>query len=248
MLTLTGDDPLNTDSWTKNPKPVFQRADQNRVFGPGHNGFFKSPDGTEDWIVYHGNDQPSDGCDGARMTRVQKINWNADGTPDFGIPLPDDQPIAAPSGDMGIDPLPEFPPLDLARFKSVGLDAYIRHVNFQIAYNASVVPLADSQFIVIPGLADPEAVSLQSSNFPSFYIRQMNNAVTLSGFDNTENFNADATWWIRPGLSDERLVSLESFSQPGFYIARKFGVPALSELTDALSTKDREIATFTEEK
>ena len=61
MLTYTGDDPLSADSWTKSPSPVFQGTDE--VFSPGHNTFFKSPDGTEDWIVYHANDSASGGCD-----------------------------------------------------------------------------------------------------------------------------------------------------------------------------------------
>ena len=55
MLTYTGGDPLAAASWVKDPEPVFQRSDANGVYGPGHNGFFKSPDGTEDWIVYHAN-------------------------------------------------------------------------------------------------------------------------------------------------------------------------------------------------
>jgi len=54
MLTYNGTgDPLDSASWVKSPNPVFQRSNANGVYGPGHNGFFKSPDGTEDWIVYH---------------------------------------------------------------------------------------------------------------------------------------------------------------------------------------------------
>ncbi len=50
MLIAAGDaDVMNPDSWKQYPKPVFERSDANGVFGPGHNGFFRSPDGTEDW-------------------------------------------------------------------------------------------------------------------------------------------------------------------------------------------------------
>ncbi|MEE1940063.1 family 43 glycosylhydrolase [Streptomyces sp. TRM 70361] len=99
LLTLTGTDPLNRDHWTKSPDPVFQRSDANGVFAPGHNGFFKSPDGTEDWIVYHANDSASGGCDMNRSTRAQKFTWNADGTPDFGTPVRTGVPLTAPSGE-----------------------------------------------------------------------------------------------------------------------------------------------------
>jgi GH43 family beta-xylosidase len=56
------------------------------VYAPGHNGFFKSPDGTEDWIVYHANNSASGGCDMNRSTRAQKFTWNPDGTPKLRRP------------------------------------------------------------------------------------------------------------------------------------------------------------------
>ncbi|GAA3678398.1 hypothetical protein GCM10022267_76540 [Lentzea roselyniae] len=99
LLTLTGTDPLNRSHWTKSPDPVFQRNDGNGVFAPGHNGFFKSPDGTEDWIVYHANDSASGGCDMNRSTRAQKFTWNADGTPNFGTPVRLGTQLTAPSGE-----------------------------------------------------------------------------------------------------------------------------------------------------
>ena len=80
---------------------VFQRSDDNKVYAPGHNGFFKSPDGSEDWIVYHANDNPDDGCGGKRSTRVQKFTWNADGTPNFGIPVSTTMDSPNSSGDVG---------------------------------------------------------------------------------------------------------------------------------------------------
>ena len=99
LLTLTGTDPLNRSHWTKHPNPVFQRDDAGSVFAPGHNGFFTSPDGTEDWIVYHANDSASGGCDMNRSTRAQRFTWNADGTPNFGIPVPLGVQLTAPSGE-----------------------------------------------------------------------------------------------------------------------------------------------------
>ncbi|TDV56494.1 glycoside hydrolase family 43 protein [Actinophytocola oryzae] len=99
LLTLTGTDPLNRAHWTKSADPVFQRSDGNGVYAPGHNGFFRSPDGTEDWIVYHANSSASGGCDMNRSTRAQKFTWNADGTPNFGTPVRLGTALAAPSGE-----------------------------------------------------------------------------------------------------------------------------------------------------
>ena len=99
LLELTGDDPLNVAHWKKSPQPVFSRTEQ--VFGPGHNGFFTSPDGKEQWLVYHGNDNASDGCSAKRSLRAQKFSFNAAGQPEFGTPLAPGVVVAAPSGEDG---------------------------------------------------------------------------------------------------------------------------------------------------
>ncbi|MFN8528147.1 MAG: family 43 glycosylhydrolase [Anaerolineae bacterium] len=245
MLTYTGDNPLDPASWVKSPEPVFQRADQNGVYAPGHNGFFQSPDGTEDWLVYHANDSASYGCDGRRSTRVQRIHWNEDGAPDFGIPESTQTEIAAPSGDMGIDPLPEFTPPQISNFRTFAEPyEYLRHSSFQLRMDFN--PSADSQFVVRPGLADNSAISIESVNFPGFYLRQQDNVVWLSADDQSETYAADATWWVRPGLADTAGLSLESYSRPGFFIGRRFGVTALVDQT-AMNDRMRHDATFAEE-
>ncbi|WP_018640206.1 RICIN domain-containing protein [Parafrankia elaeagni] len=98
-LTLTGSNPLNASSWTKASSPVFQAA--NGVYGPGHNGFFTSPDGTQEWIVYHGNATSGQGCGSTRSTRAQSFTWNSDGTPNFGSPASTSTSLAVPSGEHG---------------------------------------------------------------------------------------------------------------------------------------------------
>ncbi|MFD3654609.1 family 43 glycosylhydrolase [Streptomyces sp. NPDC058620] len=103
-LELTGSNPLLASSWTKKSTPVFSRNDSAGVYGPGHNGFFTSPDGTENWIVYHANDSASGGCDNGRTTRAQKFTWNADGTPDFGAPIALGATRPGPSGETALTP------------------------------------------------------------------------------------------------------------------------------------------------
>lgn len=102
MLTFKDNgDPLNPADWVKSPNPVFTTSVTNGVYGPGHNGFFKSPDKSEDWIIYHANPKPEGGfgCGSTRSTRMQKFTWNADGTPNFGVPMAIGVPIAVPSGE-----------------------------------------------------------------------------------------------------------------------------------------------------
>ncbi|MFJ3308931.1 family 43 glycosylhydrolase [Streptomyces sp. NPDC086549] len=104
LLELTGSDPLDPVSWTKSQSPVFQRDDAKGVYGPGHNGFFTSPDGSENWIVYHANSSASGGCGNARTTRAQKFTWNADGTPDFGTPTATGTTLAGPAEETATTP------------------------------------------------------------------------------------------------------------------------------------------------
>ena len=100
MLTFKdGGDPLNASDWTKNASPVFVKNPQSGAYGPGHNSFFVSPDGKENWIIYHANSRTGQGCGDDRNPRIQKFSWNADGSPAFGTPAPVNMAIARPSGE-----------------------------------------------------------------------------------------------------------------------------------------------------
>jgi len=97
LAELTGSDPLDPGDWTTYPDPVFEQVDG--VYGPAHNGFFMSPDGTENWIVYHANDDPGAGCWVWRTSRIQPFGWSDAGLPDFGAPLPLSSELVVPSGE-----------------------------------------------------------------------------------------------------------------------------------------------------
>lgn len=91
-----GGDLLDAASWTKQPQPVLTSG--NGVFATGHNGFFRSPDGREDWIIYHANPGPGMGCTAKRAPHMQKIAWTTAGEPRFGPPAPSSARLAKPSG------------------------------------------------------------------------------------------------------------------------------------------------------
>jgi GH43 family beta-xylosidase len=99
MLTADATaDLMNPKSWKKSPEPLFKQSPENKVFAPGHNSFFKSPNGKEDWILYHANSEPNQGCGKFRSPRMQKFTWNADETPNFGVPVKENEVLAIPSG------------------------------------------------------------------------------------------------------------------------------------------------------
>lgn len=97
---LTADansDLLDPSAWQKSDEPVFRQSPENSVYAPGHNSFFKSPNGKEYWILYHANAGPGQGCDKRRSPRMQQFHWKKDGTPDFGIPVKINVPLQVPT-------------------------------------------------------------------------------------------------------------------------------------------------------
>jgi GH43 family beta-xylosidase len=97
MLTAdSGADLINPAAWKKSQQPVFHQSPEAHVYATGHNGFFKSRDGKQDWIIYHANSQPGQGCGWHRAPRAQPFSWNADGSPNFGTPVPAGKPLPKP--------------------------------------------------------------------------------------------------------------------------------------------------------
>jgi len=95
-----GGDLLSPDTWTKHPKPVLSSA--NGVYATGHNGFFRSPDGREQWIIYHANPGPGMGCTAKRSPYISKVTWQA-GEPVFAPPAAAGTRLKKPSGTRSKD-------------------------------------------------------------------------------------------------------------------------------------------------
>ncbi|KGE16415.1 alpha-N-arabinofuranosidase [Paenibacillus wynnii] len=98
MLALKPDaNPLDPEGWVKSEQPLLSMDEEAEVYGPGHNSFVTSPDGSEQWIVYHATSGAADGWNN-RKARAQAISWNEEGLPVFGNPLALSVPIEVPSG------------------------------------------------------------------------------------------------------------------------------------------------------
>ncbi|NBM18732.1 AbfB domain-containing protein, partial [Streptomyces sp. GC420] len=205
-----------------------QRADPHiHRHTDGNNSFTVSEDGRSDILVHHDRgyrDITGDPLDDPnRRTRVQKLYWKADGTPDFGIPVAD-----------GATPV---------RLSSYNHPTrYIRHREFRAGLEPDVAPLADSRFRVVPGLAGDGAVSLESANHPGHYLRHRNFEVWAEPADGSALFANDASFHRRAGLSDPAAgVSFESHNFPGRYI-RRYGF--LLHVQPAQTATDAADATF----
>ncbi|MEW2128733.1 family 43 glycosylhydrolase [Streptomyces sp. NPDC007259] len=197
-------DLLNPASWAKSPTPVFTSNAATSQYGPGHNQFTVSEDGKSDILVYHDRsykDITGDPLnDPNRRTRVQKLYWNADGTPNFGIPVADGST-----------------PVRLSSYNYPG--HYIRHFDYRAKLEQDVANLADSQFRTVPGLAGSGTVSLESANFPGYYLRTRSNGeVWVDRNDGSAAFKNSAGFYQRPGLADAAGVSYESYATAGRYI------------------------------
>lgn len=98
MGMLTADENsnlLDPKSWIKSTEPVFKTSYENKQYGPGHNSFTVSEDGKLDLLVYHSRNylelKGDPLSDPNRHARIEVINWNEDGTPNFGVPSKDDK-------------------------------------------------------------------------------------------------------------------------------------------------------------
>ena len=101
-LTLKkGADPMKADSWMKATKPIFQKNDST-TFSTGHACFVKSPDGKEDYLVYHATVFAGGGWNG-RGVRVQRAYWLEDGTPFLGTAAEYNDLVKTPSGTKKAD-------------------------------------------------------------------------------------------------------------------------------------------------
>jgi GH43 family beta-xylosidase len=99
LLELSGKDPLNATAWKKHGC-AFTKTDY--VWGLGHCSFVKSPDGHEDWIIYHAKSKRKKGWND-RNVRAQKFIWTADGLPNFGTPIPAGASVPVPSGHRPVE-------------------------------------------------------------------------------------------------------------------------------------------------
>ncbi|SMC66348.1 family 43 glycosylhydrolase [Kibdelosporangium aridum] len=212
MGLLTADeqsDLLDARSWTKSPQPIFTTNENTRQYGPGHNSFTVAEDGKTDVLVYHARDYRDISGDPLydpnRHTRVQRLYWNDDGTPSFGVPV----------GKGG--PALRFSPLNAPNL-------YVRHYEYRLRVDGDVRELADSQFRIVPGFRDPGRIALQSVNFPDRYVRVVDPmTIRVDPYDESDVYGKAASFVQVPGLADSKATSFRLTTDPAAYLGHDNG-------------------------
>lgn len=218
-------DLLNPASWVKKQEPVMSSSSITGLYGPGHNSFTVDDDGSTDMVLYHARDYKNISGDPLfdpnRHARVQRLYWNADGMPNFGIPV-------------GEGTLPNR--LQLA-------SSLTRHVG--ITETAPIVagadaPLASTQFRLVQGFAGPRTVALEAVLKPGWFLAARGGAVTLEPQSGTSLFADAASFNKRPGLSNNQGTSLEVTRTPGTFLRAGTGLDSGTAKTSG----DKRLATF----
>ncbi|MGW4116206.1 family 43 glycosylhydrolase [Actinosynnema sp. NPDC004786] len=209
MGLLTADENANlldARSWTKTPTPVFATNEATGQYGPGHNSF--TTVGDQDVLVYHARDYRAITGDPLfdpnRHTRVQRLHWNADGTPSFGVPVGKGGPVVRLS------------PADAP-------ELFVRHFEYRLRVDGAVREVADSQFRFVPGFLGAGTVAVQSVNFPDRYARVDGAAVRIDPYEDSDAYGRAASFVRVPGLADRDAVSLRSAADPQAYLSHDTG-------------------------
>jgi hypothetical protein len=129
------------------------------------------------------------------------------------------------------------------RLKSYNFPArYVRHANYVGRIDEYPFDLyTDSEWKLVPGLADSAAVSFQSVNYPTRYLRHYNYALQLDVNDGTSTFAGDATFYRTAGLADSSWASFRSYNNPTRYIRHSNYVLRIDPISTATEQQD---ATF----
>lgn len=98
------EDILNPGVWEKEPDPILVGSGD--IIGPGHACIVPSPDGTEDWLLFHSKFDYDSTLPGGwnRVINLQKVIWDWNGRPTFAPLTARGEALALPSGEKPAAP------------------------------------------------------------------------------------------------------------------------------------------------
>ena len=110
----------------------------------------------------------------------------------------------------------------------------LRHQDFKMRLAAvdgdsPSLARADATFVLRPGLADALCVSLESVNFPGYYMRHQNFALLLTPAGTSRSFAEDATFCPQ-AVGPDADFRLRSHNFPDRYLTAKRSILSLSRV------------------
>lgn len=158
-----------------------------------------------------------------------------------GCPYPVDSPGSG-STDSGQSPAGA---VFATRLESYDLpNHYVRHYGFIARLDPDVSPVEDSEFAIVPGLADASGISFESLNYPGYYLRHWDYKLRLEPKEDSTQFAQDATFLREPGLADITASSFRSFNYPLRHLRHS---ELLLRVDPISADSDRPSATFKEQ-
>lgn len=90
---------LDPNVWVKEPEPILVGRED--VIGPGHACIVSSPDGTEDWLLFHSKFDYDCTLPGGwnRVINLLRVQWDQRGRPTFAPLSARGEALAVPSGE-----------------------------------------------------------------------------------------------------------------------------------------------------
>jgi len=207
LLTAPADaDIMDPNVWVKSPEPVFVTNRETGVYGPGHNSFTVDEQG-RDILVYHGRDY--EGITGDplfdpnRHTRIQRLYYKPDGSPDFGVPV-------------GNGPLPD-------RLSPAGDDAaFLYHDEGGVHVGAATLPA--TQFRIWgSGGSEPNGVRLSPiTRRDQYLVVTADGSVSLAADDGSADF-AQRSRFLRVSEGKGKGERFLAAATPGKALGAKAG-------------------------
>ncbi|MBY8853155.1 AbfB domain-containing protein, partial [Saccharothrix sp. MB29] len=155
---------------------------------------------------------------------VQKVHWNDDGTPGFGVPVGEGGPVVRLS------------PVDSPRL-------VVRHRDYRLRVDGDVRELGDSQFRLVDGFLGADTTAVQSVNFPDRYARVDGVSLRVDPYEDSDAYGRTASFVRVAGLAGRDGVSLRLAADPARYVAHD-GVGRLVLTAPGNDRGARERATF----
>ncbi len=175
LLTASVDaDVKSPDSWEKKETPVMSKTDD--VFGPGHNCFTVSPDGSRNIIVYHAARWMAAGW--SRSVRYGYVEFDESGRIKAMTPVPSDGTLPVPPGEK---PRYIYPKEEILTGESITVP---ERGNTVIHIYVRADQFLDDQFVTFMELTVNDRM-YRAPVYPSEYTQPVSFCVDLSEKVNT---------------------------------------------------------------